>query len=57
VRAENFQARHRREKAKPTELMVTRVPQLGLGGITIRSCVVLMRRSKRHLYSIIRTDE
>jgi hypothetical protein len=56
VRAENFQARHRREKAKPTELMVTRVPQLGLDGITIRSCVVLMRRSKRHLYSIIRTE-
>jgi hypothetical protein len=34
----------------PTELMVTRGPQLGLDGIAIRSCVVLVRRSKRHLY-------
>jgi hypothetical protein len=38
------------KRPNPTELTVTRAPQLGLDGITIRSCVVLMRRSKRHLY-------
>jgi len=40
------------KRPNATELMVTRALQIRLDGIAIRACVALMRRSKRHLYSI-----